>query len=89
MYKEMQALVGEALEAVVPALLTVDLATLEQRVQQVGRVILGGLVERVAGGRPRDGRARRGPSCHGALKRRERPRPLVGLVGDYTLHRPY
>jgi len=23
------------------------------------------------------------------LKRRERPRPLVGLVGDYTLHRAY
>ena len=88
--QEMQALVGEALEAVVPALLTVDLATLEQRVQQVGRVILGGLVERVAAGQaqglPRPARC---PDCHGPLKRRERPRPLVGLVGDYTLHRAY
>jgi len=88
--QEMQALVGEALEAVVPALLTADLAMLEQRVQQVGRVILGGLVERVAAGQaqglPRPARC---PACAGPLKRRERPRPLVGLVGDYTLHRAY
>jgi len=88
--QEMQVLVGEALEAVVPALLTADLATLEQRVQQVGRVILGGLIERVAAGQaqglPRPARC---PACHGPLKRRERSRPLVGLVGDYTLRRPY
>jgi len=88
--QEMQALVGEALEAVVPELLTVDLATLEQRVQQVGRVILGGLVERVAAGHaqglPRPARC---PACTGPLKRRGRPRPLVGLVGDYTLCRAY
>ncbi len=81
--QEMQGVVGEALETVMPELLTADLATLEQRVQQVGRVILGGLVERVATaqaqGLPRPARC---PSCQGALKRRERPRPLVGLVGD-------
>ena len=88
--QEMQALVGEALAAVVPDLLTADLATVEQRVQQVGRVLLGGLVERVAAGQgQRLPRPARCPSCHGALKRRERPRPLVGLVGDYTLRRPY
>jgi len=46
--QEMQVLVGEALEAVAPEMLTANLATLEQRVQQVGRVILGGLIERVA-----------------------------------------
>jgi hypothetical protein len=88
--QEMQVLVGEALEAVVPDMLTAGLATLEQRVQQVGRVILGGLIERVAvahaQGLPRPARC---PTCHGPLKRRERPRPLVGLVGDYTLRRPY
>ncbi len=88
--QEMQVLVGTALETAVPELLTADLATLEQRVQQVGRVILGGLIERVATaqaqGLPRPARC---PACHGALKRRERPRPLVGLVGDYTLHRAY
>ncbi len=86
--QEMQVLVGEALEAVAPEMLTANLATLEQRVQQVGRVILGGLIERVATaqapGLPRPARC---PACHGALKRRERP--LVGLVGDYTLRRPY
>ncbi len=88
--QEMQAVVGEALEAVMPALLTADLATLEQRVQQGGRVILGGLMERVTAGHaqglPRPARC---PTCKGALKRRERPRPLVGLVGDYTLRRAY
>jgi len=88
--QEMQAVVGEALATVVPELLTADLATLEQRVQQVGRVILGGLVERVAAGQaqglPRPARC---PVCHGVLKRRERARSLVGLVGDYTLCRAY
>ncbi len=48
--QEMQGVVEEALATVVPEVLTVDLATLEQRVQQVGRVILGGLIERVARG---------------------------------------
>jgi len=78
--QEMQAVVGEALATVTP----------EQRVQQVDRVILGGLIERVAAGHaqvlPRPARcAMRG----GALKRRECPRPLVGLVGDYTPRRAY
>jgi len=86
----MQAVVGESLETVVPALLTADLATLEQRVQQGGRVIVGGLMERVAAGQaqglPRPARC---AACTGALKRRERPRPLVGLVGDYTRCRAY
>jgi len=88
--QEMQGVMGEALETVVPELLMADLATLEQRVQQVGRMLLGGLVERVAAGQaqglPRPARCL---ACHGTLKRRERPRPLVGLVGDYTLRRPY
>jgi hypothetical protein len=88
--QEMQAVVGEALEAVVPEMLTVDLATLEQRVQQVGWVILGGLIERVAAGHAQGlPRRARCPACKGVLKRRERPRPLVGLMGDYTLRRAY
>jgi len=88
--QEMQAVVGEALATMVPELLTADLATLEQRVQQVGRVILGGLIERVAAGHaqglPRPARC---PVCKGVLKRRERARSLVGLVGDDTLCRAY
>ncbi len=65
--QEMQGVVREALEAVMPELLTADLATLEQRVQQVGRVILGGLIERVvagyAQGLPRPARC---PACRRA-----------------------
>jgi len=84
----MHAVMSEALEAAVPEMLTADLATLEQRVQQVGWVDLGRLIERVAAGHaqllPRPARC---ASCGGRLKRRERPRELVGLVGDYTLRR--
>jgi len=64
--QEMQGVMEEALATVVPEVLTADLATLEQRVQQVGRVILGGLVERVAAGHaqglPRPARC---PACSG------------------------
>jgi hypothetical protein len=88
--QEMQVLVGEALEALVPEMLTVDLATLEQRVQQVGRLLLGQLIARVAAGHaqllPRPVCC---ADCGGTLKRQERTRPLVGLVGDYALHRDY
>lgn len=87
---EMQALVGEALEAVVPELLTLDMVTLEQRVQAVGRVLLGGLIERVARGHAQQGpRPVRCAACGGPLKRQERTRHLVGLVGDYALRRAY
>ncbi len=62
--QEMQVLVGEALEAVVPEMLTVDLATLEQRVHQGGRVLLGGLIERVAAGHAQGlPRRARCPAC--------------------------
>src|SRR5918912_3288265 len=86
----MRDVVAAALETVVPEMLTADLATLEQRAQQVGRVLLGQLIERVAAGHaqllPRPARC---AACGGKLKRQERPRPLVGLVGDYDLHRDY
>jgi len=86
----MQSLVGEALEAVVPEMLTADLATLERQTQQVGRAILGGLIERVAAGHAQMlPRLARCAKCGGTVKRWERPRPLVGLVGDYTLRRTY
>jgi len=88
--QEMQALVGAALEAAIPEMLTADLATLEQQAQAVGRVILGGLIERVARGHaqalPRPVRC---AACGGRLKRQERSRPLVGLVGDDDLRRTY
>ena len=87
---EMQALVGETLDGALPDLLALDLATLEQRVQQVGRVILGGLIERVV-----QGQAQTVPcpvrcaACGGRLKRQARTRHVVGLVGDYALRRDY
>ena len=88
--QEMQAVVAEALEAVVPELLTLEMAALEQRVQRVGRVLLGGLIERVAAGQahalPRPACC---AACGGRLKRQERVRHLVGLVGEYTLCRDY
>ena len=45
---EMEAVVRAGLEETVPALLDADLATMEQRVQQLGRVIFGRLIEVVA-----------------------------------------
>jgi hypothetical protein len=84
----MQALVGETLVAVVPAMVTLDMAALEQRVQQGGRALLGQLIARVAAGHAHVlPRAVRGADGGGQLKRLERPRPRVGLVGDDTLHR--
>lgn len=87
---EMQALVGETLEGAVPDLLALDLATLEQRVQQVGRVILGGLIERVVQGQAQTvPRPVRCAACAGRLKRQARTRHVVGLVGNYALRRDY
>ena len=85
--------VGEALDAGVPEMVPMDMAPREQReqrVQRVGRMLLGQLSARGAAGhaqllpcpvRCADGGGKR--------KRQERPRPLVGLVGDYALHRDY
>jgi hypothetical protein len=88
--QEMHGVVEEALEAVVPEMLTADLATLEQQAQQVGRVLLGQLITRVAAGHaqllPRPVCC---AHCGGKLMRQERLRQLVGLVGDYELHRAY
>jgi len=88
--QEMHAVVGETLEDVVPELLTLDLATLEQRVQQWGRVLLGRLIEQVAAGQAQQvPRPACCAACGGTLKRQERTRALVGLVGDYALRRAY
>jgi len=86
--QEMQVLVGEALEAVAPEMLTANLATLEQRVQQVGRVILGGLIERVATaqapGLPRP--ARHAPSQTHARSTSAAPAPL--RLGNFAVAHP-
>ena len=87
---EMEAVVRAGLEETVPALLDADLATMEQRVQQMGRVIFGRLIEVVAIQRDRGTpQSLVCPGCGGALRRRARPRHLQGVVGDYRLQRTY
>jgi hypothetical protein len=87
--QEMHGVVEEALEALVPELLTMDLALLEQRVQQVDRLLLGPLSARVAAGHaqllPRPGCC---SDCGGKLKRQERTRQLVGLGGTMSCSAP-
>jgi len=85
---EMGAVFMTELTAVWPHLLHDDLAEIERRGQQVSRVVLGHLVERVAAVREAD-RPEACPACGGRLWR-ERParaRHLQGLVGDYRVAR--
>jgi hypothetical protein len=91
--QEAGAVFMEALAAAAPALVAADLDGIERRLQAVGRQVLGRVVEQVIAARaaapgaapPACGR------CGGAMRcaGRARPRRLQGLVGDYTLRRPY
>lgn len=81
---EMAAVVHAALVQAVPRLLEADLATMERQAQQMGRVIVGRLIELTRAPRPA-----RCAQCGGRLWERERPRQLQGLVGDYRLERTY
>src|SRR5438094_730073 len=82
---------GAVFMAALGALLTSDLAGIEQRLRQVGRAVCGSVVERVAA--VREAAEERGacPACGGRLHSvdQARPRHLQGLVGDYTLCRAY
>jgi len=88
---EMGAVFMAALAEALPTVLTSDLAGMEQRLRQVGRVVFGAVVERVA--TVREATEGRGacPACGGCLQSvdQARRRTLQGLVGDYTLHRAY
>lgn len=87
---EMEGVVHAALAEAVPALLEGDLAALEQQAQQLGRVILGRLIEVTVERRERSlPRVVRCPHCGQRLGQRARPRHLQGLVGDYRLERTY
>jgi len=89
--QEMGAVFMAALAEAWPVVLTSDLAGMEQRLRQVGRVVFGAVVERVAA--VREATEERGacPACGGCLQRvdQARRRVLQGLVGDYTLYRGY
>lgn len=89
--QEMGAVFMAALAEALPAVLTSDLAGMEQRLRQVGRAVFGPVVERVAA--VREATEERGacPACGGSLQSvdQARRRTLQGLVGDYTLYRAY
>jgi len=90
---EVVAVFTEALTAAAPTLLTADLDGVERCLQAVSRRVMGRVVEQVVAARvaaadpapPACARCGRAMRCAG----RARPRRLQGLVGDYTLRRPY
>ncbi len=87
---EIETVVHTALEEAVPAMLNADLATMERQAQEVGRLILGHLIEVMVRQRERAQPCRvRCPQCGGRLGQRARVRHLQGLVGDYRLARTY
>jgi len=91
--QEIGVLFEAALREVAAELNTDDLAGLERRLQAVGRTILGQVVERVLVGRAaREGGERLPcPHCGRAMRRVDlrRKRHIQGVVGDYTIWRPY
>jgi hypothetical protein len=76
-----------------PELLERDLDGIEQRLQEVGRRVLGEVVEAVVTAIARQAApdAPLCPTCHRVMRLvdRQRVRHLQGLVGDYALRRPY
>lgn len=91
--QEVCAIVADRLAAAAPTLLSADLDGVERCLQAVSRQAMGRVVERVIAARlaatdspaPACGRCGAAMRCAG----RARPRQLQGLVGDYTLRRPY
>jgi len=80
-----------ALAEALPAVLTSDLAGMEQRLRQVGRAVFGSVVERVAAAQGIGLERGTCPACGGSLHSvdQARRRSVQGLVGDYTLYRAY
>jgi ribosomal protein L34E len=81
------------LSQVGPALLESDLDGIEQRLQDLGRRVMGEVVEgvvRTLAAGPL-GETPQCPSCQRPMRLVDvsRPRDLQGLVGDYTFRRPY
>ncbi len=89
--QEMGAVFMTTLAEVLPTLLRSDLACVEQELRQVGRAVLGPVVERVVAAQARSADGGACPACGGVLRcvERARGRRLQGLVGDYTLPRAY
>ena len=91
--QELGAVFTDALTAMAPPLLTADLDGVERCLQAVSRRVLGQVVERVVAARVAvaDPAPPACASCGAQMRcvARARPRQLQGLVGDYTLRRPY
>jgi hypothetical protein len=91
--QELVTIFTDSLTAAAPTLLTADLDGVERALQALSRQVMGRVVEQAIAARPAPvGLAP--PTCGpcGAAMRcvgRVRPRQLQGLVGDYTLRRPY
>jgi len=90
---EVGVLFEAALRAAAVEMRTDDLAGLERRLQAVGRVVLGQVIERVLARRAaREGAERLPcPHCGGPMRRvdLQRTRHIQGVVGDDTIRRPY
>jgi len=90
---EVGLLFEAALRAAAVEMRTDDLAGLERRLQAVGRVVLGQVIERVLARRAaREGAERLPcPHCGGPMRRvdLQRTRHIQGVVGDDTIRRPY
>jgi hypothetical protein len=90
--REVGASLMVGLNRIGPELLDSDLDGIEQRLQDLGRQVLGQVVEgvvRTLAAEPVV--APLCPACRQPMRLvdRARPRDLQGLVGDYTLTRPY
>jgi hypothetical protein len=89
--QEMGAVFMAALGDALPEVLAADLAGMEQRLREVGRVVFGAVIERVVAAQA--AAVQRGvcPACAGCLHSvdQARARHLQGLVGDYCFHRAY
>jgi hypothetical protein len=90
--REVGAIFMAGLSQIGPELLASDLDGIEQRLQDLGRRVMGEVVEGVArtlAAEPSP--APRCPACGRRMRLVDpaRPRQVQGLVGDYTLARPY
>jgi hypothetical protein len=91
--EELGRLFAEALKGDATRLVMADLDGIEQCLQEIGRSVLGRVVEEVVAARAL-AQADERPKCVGCeqpmrLVERGRRRQLQGLVGDYTLTRAY
>jgi hypothetical protein len=82
-----------ALEDALPEVLAADLAGMEQRLRQVGRVVVGAVVARVVAAQAATVQRGVCPACAGCLPSvdQARARHLHGVVGAYCFcfHRAY